>query len=1084
DVETVALRGLDDIANLLPGLIGDPHACVIRGQLIDPGKTHHVRRLLHGDAATFRDVPREWVALDIEGIERPADLPATDLAGCAAVALRKLPAAFTGARCIVQASAKHGVKPDIRLRLWFWLSRPVPGEELKSWLAGTPADPAVFGAVQPIFTAAPVFLGGAMDPLPARLAELPGQAVVAVPAPELLAPPEVQHRSPLGNASLPPAGGNAPAQADPEEIARALADIPNAGGWTEWNRVGMACFAATGGSGAGFTAFDAWSARNAAYDPAVTRERWDNYTRYPPTQIGAGTIFHMAGKGAGRTSAQQQPSPIATPADPPFALPTATMTQVHSALARDAGDFFNDVPLPPIGQQFREPLKGRALRPVTVRGKGHRPRVILRRDEPGSGKTTTFADFAGHHAAVRKMHGIPHRIIHMVPEHTTLPPQLLGLYQAIGLKVAHLKGRGDPRNRKPKTDLCGDLDAVADAYKIGESPARAACGALDGPHCPLFSACAYQAQFAELVDADVIVAASTYLFQQLPAAARKGAWCVIVEEGFAALGDVHTRTPLDTFRVAALERAPVLSNDSTPDRIATDEYAQLQAKLIADFDAAPDGYLLQTSVTDADIKRAIKLNGRRKVEANMVPGMSKEARREAVEAAAINGQIRGINAVWRSLRGRTQGTLPGVPGPGAGRLELFSEDRRSGTKRYVETHGQRHPAPWLKRRPIAILSGSMTLADVRRFFPKAIEQATPHAVAPHAETELILGAWGTRSLVEGKKKLGYVRDYITFRGIGRGAKGIIAPLACVEALSGMPDTNVMWHGANAGSNSMVDCGLVASIGGPYARPSEIARIAAARTGEAVPPDAAVRSTVAVLMADGSGQLIPTLRYEHPAAQAVHESIFNTAIDQAIMRSRPQLRTACSSVLDLILANVQPSHPVTCIRYWRDIPHRLLHMIVRDRVTFNVQEMTALYPAEFPTADAAERARRRWGQTGPDYTNCLHRVLQEDPRGWHRIDFQPSGQGHKPQCQYCPTEALAATLAAIKADHTPVAEPIVSQFKARSPAPADDSPSAFYEHYEREGESSPAPDPLPPSPAGLRAGFAQSHAAALDLPPDG
>jgi hypothetical protein len=522
----------------------------------------------------------------------------------------------------------------------------------------------------------------------------------------------------------------------------------------------------------------------------------------------------------------------------------------------------------------------------------------------------------------------------------------------------------------------------------------------------------------------------------------------------------------------------VLSSDGKRDDIATDEYARLQAKLLADFDAAPDGYLRQTSVTDADIKRATKLNGRRKVEVNMVPGMSKKARQEAVEAGAINGQIYSINAVWRALRGRTQAPLPGVPGPpGAGRLELTSEDSRSGTKRYALTHGQRRPAPGLKRLPIAILSGSMTLADVRRFFPKAIEQATPHAVTPHAETELILGAWGTRSLVEGKRKLGYVRDYITFRGIGRGGKGIIAPLACVEALADMPDTNVLWHGANAGSNSMLECGLVASIGGPYARPAEIARIAAARTGEAVPPDPAVRSTVAVLMADGSGQMIPTLRYAHPAAQAAHHSIYNTAIDQAITRSRPQLRTASTSVLNLILANVQPQQPVTRIRYWRDIPHRLLHMIVRDRVTFNIGEMVRLYPEEFATPDAAEHARRRWGQTGPDYTDCLHRVLQEDPRCWHRIEFQPSGQGYKAQCQYCPDQALATTLAAIKADHTPVSGPKVSEFKAAR----DDSPSAFYDHYERTEESSWEPASIP---AELLAGAWQSHVSTPGHPPDG
>jgi len=85
-------------------------------------------------------------------------------------------------------------------------------------------------------------------------------------------------------------------QADPLRIAAALSDIPNDGpaDWEGWNKVGMAVWRATGGSQAGWEAFNAWSARNSTYDPQETRERWDHYTHSPPTAIGAGTIFHMA----------------------------------------------------------------------------------------------------------------------------------------------------------------------------------------------------------------------------------------------------------------------------------------------------------------------------------------------------------------------------------------------------------------------------------------------------------------------------------------------------------------------------------------------------------------------------------------------------------------------------------------------------------------------------------------------------------------------------------------------------------------------------------------------------------------------
>jgi hypothetical protein len=46
----------------------------------------------------------------------------------------------------------------------------------------------VFRAAQPIYTAAPVFAGGASDHLPERMIVLPGTELVSVPSPEALQP--------------------------------------------------------------------------------------------------------------------------------------------------------------------------------------------------------------------------------------------------------------------------------------------------------------------------------------------------------------------------------------------------------------------------------------------------------------------------------------------------------------------------------------------------------------------------------------------------------------------------------------------------------------------------------------------------------------------------------------------------------------------------------------------------------------------------------------------------------------------------------------------------------------------------------
>lgn len=76
-----------------------------------------------------------------------------------------------------------------------------------------------------------------------------------------------------------------------EEI---VAAIPNNLSWEDWNRLGMAIFAASAGSEQGFIVFDDLSSRSPKYQPHAVLERWNNYRRSPPSRIGIGTIIHLA----------------------------------------------------------------------------------------------------------------------------------------------------------------------------------------------------------------------------------------------------------------------------------------------------------------------------------------------------------------------------------------------------------------------------------------------------------------------------------------------------------------------------------------------------------------------------------------------------------------------------------------------------------------------------------------------------------------------------------------------------------------------------------------------------------------------
>jgi hypothetical protein len=183
DMTEIPIDGIGHLEEDLRRLLHQPEQCVIRGAIADLGRATGVRRLLHADGddpATLVEVPRRWVALDIDSLPISGGVVVEDISACAKVAAAALPAEFHSARCIAQFTASHSFKPGLRLRLWYWFNRPVWAGELKRWLAASPVDHAPFGPAQIIYTSAPIF-AGRTDPLPHRMIRMPGRAQVAVP---------------------------------------------------------------------------------------------------------------------------------------------------------------------------------------------------------------------------------------------------------------------------------------------------------------------------------------------------------------------------------------------------------------------------------------------------------------------------------------------------------------------------------------------------------------------------------------------------------------------------------------------------------------------------------------------------------------------------------------------------------------------------------------------------------------------------------------------------------------------------------------------------------------------------------------
>ena len=186
-VEEHPVASIHELAALLDRLSRDTSRFVIRGEPRPDIDRRRCRRLLHRiprpgispPSARCRGAGRSSISTTCPG--PIASILATaswrrSIAG---------PCCRHWRRCSYWwgLSSSAGFKPGVRIKLAFWLDRPVLGAELERHLKGCPIDASTLRAVQPIYVARPI-LRGVRDPI-ARRTGLEQDIHDAVPLPEL-----------------------------------------------------------------------------------------------------------------------------------------------------------------------------------------------------------------------------------------------------------------------------------------------------------------------------------------------------------------------------------------------------------------------------------------------------------------------------------------------------------------------------------------------------------------------------------------------------------------------------------------------------------------------------------------------------------------------------------------------------------------------------------------------------------------------------------------------------------------------------------------------------------------------------------
>lgn len=170
------VSNIDELASLLGELEDQPRSLIVRGRPKPGIDRRKARRLVHDrrnpdgtvSPATLEAASRHCIALDCDSIPCPDGIDLLfDPHRVIEHVVSCLPVEFHDATCFWQFTSGHGIKPGIRLRLFFWSERPLADWELKIWFAGSPVDHSIFAPAQPIYVARPIFDGMA-DPVPVR----------------------------------------------------------------------------------------------------------------------------------------------------------------------------------------------------------------------------------------------------------------------------------------------------------------------------------------------------------------------------------------------------------------------------------------------------------------------------------------------------------------------------------------------------------------------------------------------------------------------------------------------------------------------------------------------------------------------------------------------------------------------------------------------------------------------------------------------------------------------------------------------------------------------------------------------------
>jgi hypothetical protein len=817
-IDEISVSSFDEMAAVLASIEHQPRAFLVRGKPIDGiNRLHALRRSRarpdKNEPATLEAAARRWVALDLDAVPCPSGVdPLFEPDRVVEHVVELLPEEFHGATCWWMFSSGHGIKPGIRIRLFFWLTQPLEDWQLKTWLrASKVVDLSLFAPAQATYVAKPIFVG-MPDPVPFRSGIWRGHGDVNPPTIEK---PQARERE---------AGGGSEAGGSYADQRARIGDHRFGGGFYGPIRAALGMFFRDNGADAdrAWVRIDLEDAiRSAHRDPHLHD---DAYVEHRVADLDP-WIEWVAEREAEK-KAEAEP-----PIEPTYAKPLGSVEDARAVLRATMQSIVRQVHEYRAAAAVPDPYLGAPEPPAW----GVSVDVAL-------GKTRAFRE-----VVAAELVGDGLSVVLAVPEHK-LGDEIVRDFAKAGITAQAYRGRDrdDPDALGEK--MCREHERAAEIFHAMGDVEKHACGKPDSEHvCEFYSVCGYRRQ--RKATPQVWLIPSVLLFQPkpnfIPAPDLLG-----IDERFHDYGLEGTDAPRYLALAAltgdrTIEKADQLGRKIV-DSFATADLTEISRRAHGVLTAHRDGAVLRKALIQGglivdDLRNAQKLEWRRKLDLEIYPGMPRRAAIAACKKIAThNGFVRKLARLWHLIASQVEGGQERSPWLSVDSIE--DEVRMAWRKDIHET--------W--RVPTIVMDATLQPEIARQFFPNMTGPVRIAAPMPNTYVRQITNRPMSKATLIATEGAAEHRNQSRENNIERLRRLIevpaddIAPgtgvVICQEAVElalkdgPLPgNIEVVHFNAIRGLNRWSDVALLMVVGRTLPSPRDAERIAGVLFGEEVEP---------------------------------------------------------------------------------------------------------------------------------------------------------------------------------------------------------------------------------------------------------